>query len=183
MAQLSYAILIGADLSEAWLDQANLSGADLSYADLSEAWLDQADLSGANFIKANLSGAKLHLAKLKRAIFQPKDLPEVDGIASATDLSEMRLASPKEFKDPQAMVKLRKAKAVVLGVYFSILSAFNIGWRELNVGNWIQRLQANEYTLKATGWIRPFTGVQSLISAYLLAIWALTYFGRPFERE
>ncbi len=72
-------------------------------------------------------------------------------------------------------------KAVVLGVYFSILSAFNIGWRELNVGNWIQRLQANEYTLKATGWIRPFTGVQSLISAYLLAIWALTYFGRPFE--
>ncbi len=90
--------MIGADLSEAWLDQANLSGADLSYADLSEAWLDQANLSGANLIKANLSGAKLHLAKLSGAIFQPKDLPEVDGIASATDLSEMRLARLKNLR-------------------------------------------------------------------------------------
>jgi hypothetical protein len=66
-------------------------------------------------------------------------------------------------------------------LYFSVLSAFNIGWRELNVGNWIQRLQAKEYTLKATGWVRTVSGVQSLISAYLLAIWALTYFGQSFE--
>ena len=72
-------------------------------------------------------------------------------------------------------------RAPVLGLYFSVLSAFNIGWRELNVGNWIQRLQAQEYTLTATGWVRTVSGVQSLISAYLLAIWALTYFGRPFE--
>lgn len=71
--------------------------------------------------------------------------------------------------------------APALGFYFSVLSAFNIGWREFNVGNWIQRLQAKEYTLKATGWVRVVSGVQSLISAYLLAIWALTYFGRPFE--
>jgi uncharacterized protein YjbI with pentapeptide repeats len=71
--------------------------------------------------------------------------------------------------------------APALGFYFSVLSAFNIGWRELNVGNWIQRLQAKEYTLMATGWVRTVSGVQSLISAYLLAIWALTYFGRPFE--
>ena len=72
-------------------------------------------------------------------------------------------------------------RASVLWFYFSVLSAFNFGWRELNVGNWIQRLQANEYTLKATGWVRTISGVQSLISVYLLAIWALTYFGRPFE--
>ena len=72
-------------------------------------------------------------------------------------------------------------KATVLGFYFSILSAFNIGWRELNVGNWIQRLQANEYTLLASGWVRTVSGIQSLTSVYLLAIWVLTYFGRPFE--
>jgi hypothetical protein len=35
--------------------------------------------------------------------------------------------------------------------YFSLLSAFNIGWREINVGNWISRLQSHEYTMRATG--------------------------------
>ena len=72
-------------------------------------------------------------------------------------------------------------RALLLGLYFSVLSAFNIGWRDLNVGNWIQRLQSKEYTLRATGWVRTVSGVQALISVYLLAIWVLTYFGRPFE--
>lgn len=71
--------------------------------------------------------------------------------------------------------------ALALGVYFSVLSAFHIGWRDLNVGNWIARMQAREYTLQASGWIRMVSAVQSIISVYLLAIWALTYFGRPFE--
>jgi hypothetical protein len=38
-----------------------------------------------------------------------------------------------------------------------------------------------EYTLGATGWVRVVSGVQSLLNFYLLAVWALTYFGRPFE--
>jgi hypothetical protein len=71
--------------------------------------------------------------------------------------------------------------ALPLGLYFSLLSAFHIGWRELNVGSWIQRLQSSEYTLGATGWVRTVSGIQSLLSVYLLAIWALTYFGRPFD--
>jgi len=33
----------------------------------------------------------------------------------------------------------------------------------------------------ATGWVRVVSGVQSLISVYLLARAVLTYFGRPFE--
>jgi hypothetical protein len=65
--------------------------------------------------------------------------------------------------------------------YFSLLSAFYIGWRELNVGSWIARMQPREYTLRATGWVRVISGVQSLLSVYLLAIWVLTYFGRPFQ--
>lgn len=67
------------------------------------------------------------------------------------------------------------------GFYFSILSAFSIGWREINVGNWIARMQRREYTLRATGWVRTVSGIQSLTSVYLLALWVLTYFGRPFE--
>lgn len=65
-------------------------------------------------------------------------------------------------------------------MYFSILSAFHIGWRDLNVGTWISRMQPNEYTLRATGWVRTVSGIQSLISVYLLALAILTYFGRPF---
>ena len=63
----------------------------------------------------------------------------------------------------------------------ALLSAFSLGWRELNVGNWISRIQKREYTLRATGWVRSVAGLQSLLSVYLLALWVLTYFGRPFD--
>jgi hypothetical protein len=67
------------------------------------------------------------------------------------------------------------------GFYFSVLSAFNIGWRELNVGNWITRIQPYEYRFHASGWARSVSGIQSIISVYLLALSVLTYFGRPFD--
>lgn len=72
-------------------------------------------------------------------------------------------------------------RALRLALYFSLLSAFNIGWRELNVGNWITRIQKREYLLRGTGWVRMLSGLQALLSVYLLALWALTYFSRPFE--
>lgn len=89
-------------------------------------------------------------------------------------------------KAQDAPVKLRaKAwwdlRAWGLAFYFSILSAFHIGWRDLNVGSWIARLQRKEYNLRATGWVRTVSGFQSLLSVYMLALWALSYFGRPFE--
>jgi hypothetical protein len=68
-----------------------------------------------------------------------------------------------------------------MSLYFSVLSAFHLGWREFNVGTWIARIQPREYTLRATGWVRTVSGIQSLLSVYLLALWVLTYFGRPFE--
>lgn len=76
---------------------------------------------------------------------------------------------------------LRSYRTIRIALYFSLLSATTIGWREFNVGNWISRLQRREYTLRATGWVRTVSGLQSLISVYLLALWVLTYFGRPFE--
>jgi uncharacterized protein YjbI with pentapeptide repeats len=71
--------------------------------------------------------------------------------------------------------------ALRYAAYFSLLSAFHFGWRDLNVGTWISRMQFREYALRATGWVRFVSGLQSLLSVYLLAIWALTYFGRPFQ--
>lgn len=68
-----------------------------------------------------------------------------------------------------------------LALYFSLLSAFHIGWRELNVGTWLSRIQPQEYALRATGWVRMVSGFQSVVSVYLLGLSILTYFGRPFE--
>ena len=65
-------------------------------------------------------------------------------------------------------------------LYFSLLSAFHIGWRDLNVGNWIARIFPRDYRLRCKGWVKAVSGLQSLISVYLLALSALTYFGRPF---
>lgn len=89
-------------------------------------------------------------------------------------------------KEKDAPVKLHTKgwwdwRAWGLAFYFSILSAFHIGWRDLNVGSWIARLQRREYHLRATGWVRTVSGLQSLLSVYMLALWALTYFGRPFD--
>jgi hypothetical protein len=41
--------------------------------------------------------------------------------------------------------------------------------------------RAREYSLEAVGWVRVVAGPQALLSVYLLAMWALTQFGRPFE--
>jgi hypothetical protein len=69
----------------------------------------------------------------------------------------------------------------LLAAYFSLLSALRIGWSGLNFGTWISRIQPREYELHASGWVRVVSGLQSLISVYLVALAILTYFGTPFE--
>lgn len=71
--------------------------------------------------------------------------------------------------------------ALLYALYFSFLSAFHFGWRDLNISSWIVRMQKREYVLRATGYARMISGIQSLISLYLMALWLLTYFGSPFE--
>lgn len=71
--------------------------------------------------------------------------------------------------------------AIAWAFYFSMLSAFHIGWRDLNVGTWLSRMQFTEFALRGRGWVRFVSGLQSLISVYLVAMWILTYFGRPFQ--
>ncbi|EAK8454116.1 pentapeptide repeat-containing protein [Listeria monocytogenes] len=63
-ADLSYANLRGANLSNADLSYANLRGANLSNADLSYANLRGANLSNADLSYANLRGADLSYAYL-----------------------------------------------------------------------------------------------------------------------
>jgi hypothetical protein len=65
--------------------------------------------------------------------------------------------------------------------YFSLISAVNIGFQQFTPGDWIRRLQSREYSLEPVGWVRVVAGAQALVSVYLLAMWALTQFGRPFD--
>jgi len=72
-------------------------------------------------------------------------------------------------------------EAIAAAAYFSLLSAVNIGFEQFTPGDWIRRLQRRDYTLQAVGWVRVVAGAQALLSVFLLAMWALTYFGRPFQ--
>ncbi len=94
-----------------------------------------------------------------------------------------KTADGYETADDGTVERLNPKGWAVLGFafYFSALSAFQIGWRDLNVGSWLARLQFREFGLRARGWVRFVSGLQSLLSVYLLAMWALTYFGRPFQ--
>jgi uncharacterized protein YjbI with pentapeptide repeats len=72
-------------------------------------------------------------------------------------------------------------RVVRIALYFSLMAAFNIGFREIDFGKWLRMLSKREYDLKAVGWVRTISGLQSLFSVYLIALWVLTYFGRPFQ--
>jgi hypothetical protein len=82
-----------------------------------------------------------------------------------------------------APVRLDRVNSDIYGdaLFFSLISAFSVGWHEINIGTWIGRLNPNEYTLRATGWLRSLSGFQSLVSIFLLALAFLCYFGDPFE--
>jgi uncharacterized protein YjbI with pentapeptide repeats len=331
-ADLTQADLAVADLSGAYLDGADLSRADLQFANLQSASLMEADLNGAYLMGADLNGAFLLGAHLGRAVFEPKSLPELRGIAAAKDLElvtyytnpDALVQLRKQFQDggfrdqerkityalkrretelsctkcmsrklphdeafnsglvdensPRAIVsssdsllancgsfvlnklffdwtcqygmspgrplivgfllwlvcsflyfgfmhtsgraglyriyaqsigKERSArpraerisiqkKASSVGarsrrdwlwreclllrtsMFFSLMSAFNIGFRDINFGRWLRLLTRHEFDIKAVGWARVVAGWQALISVYLIALWLLTYFGRPF---
>ena len=84
-------------------------------------------------------------------------------------------------QDNPDRIKAKGLWAFLWGLYFSLLSAFHFGWRDLNIGNWLARIHPKEFSLRTTGWVKVVSGIQSLISVYLIALWALSYFGRPFE--
>jgi uncharacterized protein YjbI with pentapeptide repeats len=109
------------------------------------------------------SGTNGHQTRKVRVLVRP--IP-----ASRSSWSRMKLLLRAEW---------RLARAAM---FFSLMSAFNIGYQELNVGQWLGMLTNREYQLKAAGWTRTAAGFQSLVSVFLLALWVLTYFGHPFAQ-
>ncbi|MDQ2746445.1 MAG: pentapeptide repeat-containing protein [Acidobacteriota bacterium] len=68
-----------------------------------------------------------------------------------------------------------------LGMFFSLMTTFNIGFKEFDVGRWLGLLTKREYELIPRHWTRTVAGFQSLVSLYLIAMWILSHFGQPFE--
>ena len=64
--------------------------------------------------------------------------------------------------------------------FYSTMSTFNIGFRDINFGRWLRLLTRKEFDLQAFGWTRLIAGLQALISVYLVALWALSFAGTPF---
>jgi len=91
-----------------------------------------------------------------------------------------RLIKEENERDRELVSYNSLPSAILIALYFSLLSAFHFGWRDLNVANWIVRIQRREYLLRATEWVRSLAGIQSLVGLYLVALFLLSYFGTPF---
>jgi hypothetical protein len=119
------------------------------------------------------------------AIWQePRQLKRPSGIYRTWPKERIELREAKPTLDNPAYIERLRARGMaVLGwsAYFSLLSAFQIGFREFSVGTWLTRTQPRNFVLEPVGWVRTLSGFQSLLSVYLLAMWLLTYFGRPFQ--
>jgi len=92
------------------------------------------------------------------------------------------LQSTGQLKGARSLIQLFWHEYLLLrtAMFFSLMSTFNIGFRDINFGRWLKSLTRQEFDIKAVGWARVVAGWQSLISVYLIALWVLTYFGRPF---
>ena len=104
-----------------------------------------------------------------------RGLPHVQGM----QIRPRRVRATKRWKFPFLWLG-QQWRLLRTAMFFSLMSAFNIGFRDINFGRWLRLLTKREYDLKALGWARTFSGCQSLLSVYLIALWVLTYFGRPF---
>jgi len=75
----------------------------------------------------------------------------------------------------------RELHALSLALFFSLINAFNLGFKEADIGRWIRLLPPREFEFHAVGWPRTFAGIQALLTLYLVAVWVLCMVGHPFD--
>ncbi|MDM8566332.1 pentapeptide repeat-containing protein [Candidatus Halobeggiatoa sp. HSG11] len=87
-----------------------------------------------------------------------------------------------QLKNPKQSWWYSELKLIRLALHISLNSAFKIGWKGLDFGTWMKKLQKREYHLETpNAWIKSICTVQSLLGIYLVALWFATQFGRPFD--
>ena len=109
-----------------------------------------------------------------------KSVPDVPSAPHRVERISRR--RPRHPRGPWWLIQFFWRECLLLrtSMFFSLMSAFNIGFRDINFGRWLRLLTRQEFDIKAVGWARVVAGWQSLISVFLIALWVLTYFGRPF---
>jgi len=125
--------------------------------------------SGIYVVAARLSGSESHTRTIQvrsNTVYTPKQAKKRFGPLRLWWLRRKWLR--------------REWRVLRAAMFFSLMSAFNIGFRDINFGRWLRLLTKREYDLKAVGWARTVSGFQALLSVYLIALWVLSYFGRPF---
>jgi hypothetical protein len=128
------------------------------------------------------TGERISTAKGKERVFRIAVYPT--RTTPATDQLELNLEPKPQAKAPADMVRQKlswEITALGTAFLFSLMSVFNIGFREFNFGRWIRMLQPREFDIRARGWMRTVSGIQSLIGVALVALSLLGYFGHPFE--
>jgi hypothetical protein len=122
----------------------------------------------------------MHLRGRSGIYFVAKSMRREKEVVRRARIKPLRIMASSKWKYALYLLR-REWHLFCAAMFFSAMSAFNIGFRDINFGRWLRLLTKREYDVKAFGWTRVVAGFQSLISVYFIALWVLTYFGRPFE--
>ncbi|PKK82634.1 MAG: hypothetical protein CVT49_12535 [candidate division Zixibacteria bacterium HGW-Zixibacteria-1] len=76
---------------------------------------------------------------------------------------------------------LREIRLLMHGCFFSLISTFNLGFREIDFGRWLRLILPWKAEYQPFGFVKTISGLQSIISVLLMAFGLLFYYGRFFE--
>jgi len=124
------------------------------------------------------SGRRVKTDKAKERIFRIS-ISSPDPTPPAKQQNHVKIRSSRFVSFRRAFKRQRRALGAAF--LFSLMSVFNIGFREFNFGRWIRMAQPREFDIRARGWMRTVSGIQSLLGVALTALSLLSYFGRPFD--
>jgi hypothetical protein len=129
------------------------------------------------------TGERVTTAKGKERIFRIAVRPSQNALDSLQLELELEQKPQPQRSFIQKLSQRLRWEVTALGTafLFSLMSVFNIGFREFNFGRWIRMLQPREFDIRARGWMRTVSGIQSLIGVALVALSLLSYFGHPFD--
>lgn len=75
----------------------------------------------------------------------------------------------------------REIKLAAYAVFFSLLSTFNLGFRDIDFGRWLRLILPKKTDFQPFGWVRTISGLQAILSILLMGFGLLFYFGRFFD--
>ena len=122
----------------------------------------------------------LDALKNERPMSLNKSLLTADGLAYAIPIRKQASEFSRLWHRWTARLPV-SIRLIWWSLYFSAIAATNFGFRDVNLGRLIRLMSTRDHELKPFGWVRPIFGLQSAICVYLLATWAVSLFGTPFE--